>query len=167
MRVTEGRLAAALTRQRPAQRADAPTDPAAALLVEAMAEAYPQHSQEVREAGQFLCALVDSAEDHSDRLTPSVAMHTFVRDEATPPERMWAHLAATAQRDVLLGLSAQALLRGVRQPSQRTPAEHQAVLHTLFLLVRAFEVQEETDALERALHADDGEPTTPPPEHSR
>lgn len=161
MRVTEEQLAEALVRQGPANQPAEPVDPVAALLVEAMATTYPQHREAVREAAHFLCALVGSGEGQGPRLDPSVAMHAFVRHEHTPPEHMWSHLAATAERDVLLGLSAQAVLRGVHQQDRRSPAEHRAILHTLFLLLRAFEAQEETDALEHALHDDAVEPAEP------
>lgn len=153
MRVTAAHLAETLARPE-AARALAHDDPVAALLVESIATTEPDHAEQVREAGWSLCALVCSTEGTRVRLNPSVAMHTLVREQPTSPDRMWAHLAATAERDVLLGLSAQALLRGGRARAPRSPAEHRAVLRTLFLLVRTFEVQEETDALEQAWHAE-------------
>lgn len=153
MRVTEAHLAEMLARPETA-RDLARDDPVAALLVESIATTEPDHAEQVREAGWSLCALVRSTEGARVRLNPSVAMHTLVREQSTSPAHMWSHLAATAERDVLLGLSAQALLRGGRARARRSPAEHQAVLRTLFLLVRTFEAQEETDALEQVWHAE-------------
>lgn len=158
MRVTEEQLAEVLAQNEPARNSGGPADPVAALLVEAMATIYPAHCEEVREVGHFLCALIGSAEGHGAGLDASVAMHAFVRDEHVPPDRMWSHLAATAERNVLLGLSAQAVLRGVRRQGPRSETEHRAILHTLFLLIRAFEAHEETAALEQALQADAVEP---------
>lgn len=157
MRVTDAHLAEMLARPE-AARDLAHDDPVAALLVESSVTTEPEHAEQVREVGWSLCALIRSAEGARVRLSPSVAMHTVVRDQPTAPTHMWSHLAATAERDVLLGLSAQALLRGGRARARRSPAEHQAVLRTLFLLVRTFEAQEETDALEQAWHAE--QPTT-------
>lgn len=153
MRVTEAHLAEMLAGTEPA-RDLARDDPVAALLVESLATTEPEHAEHVREAGRSLCALVRSTEGARVQLNPSLAMHTLVREQLTSPDRMWSHLAATAERDVLLGLSAQALLRGGQARTRRSPAEHQAVLRTLFLLVRAFEAQEETDALEQAWQAE-------------
>lgn len=153
MRVTEAHLAEMLAGSEPA-RDLASDDPVAALLVESLATTESEHAEQVREAGRSLCALVRSTEGARVQLNVSLALHTLVREQLTPPERMWSHLAATAERDVLLGLSAQALLRGGQARARRSPAEHQAVLRTLFLLVRAFEAQEEADTLEQAWHAE-------------
>lgn len=170
MRVTDAQLADVLARDGSASRFTH-HDPAATFLVESMAATYPEHGAQVREVGQFLCGLVSSGEADGLELNPSLAMHTLLREEHTPPERMWSHLAATAQRDLLLGLSAQALLRGAgtQRHGKRSPAENHAVLHTLYVLVRAFEGQEETNALEWAVRAEcaEGSETLAPPEELR
>lgn len=159
MQVTEERLGKALTSGRPgAHLSD--TNPVAALIVESMAATHPEHADRVRHAGRFLCDLLwPSDGGHGPMLTLPVAMHTFLREEHTTPERMRAHLAQTTHRDVLLGLSTHALLtspRGLRRYG-RNARETEAVLRTLYVLLRMHESQEETDVLERALNESGGE----------
>jgi hypothetical protein len=156
MRITEERLTEVLA----GGARDAELDernPVAALVVESTAAAHaahPEQADEVREAGRTLCELLWPPHEAGPALTLPVAMHTFAREEHTPPAVMRGHLAQTAERDLLLGLSASALLR---QPSDHRQKEREAgdsepVLRTVYLLVRMCETQEETDALERAVN---------------
>lgn len=157
MKITEERLSEVLGRAEPgAHLADA--HPAAALIVESAAAADPQYADGVREAGRFLCDLLWPPDGSGGpTLTLPVAMHTYAREEHTAPADMWAHLGQTSRSDPLLGLATQALLR---QPSgsrrRRQPPgdlEREAVLRAVYLLVRMYENQESTEALERALEA--------------
>lgn len=155
MDVTEERLGEVLVRGEAGTHLSR-TSPVAALIVESMAATHPEHTERIREAGHFLCDLLwppDS--DGEPALTLSVAMHTFLREEHTSPAQMRGHLAKTTHRDLLLGLSAHALLSRPRAPRRygRGARETEAVLRTLYLLLRMHETQEETDALERALDA--------------
>lgn len=156
MHVTDERLSELLARGGPDRR-QSETNPVAALIVESMAATHPEHAGRVREAGHFLCDLLWSPDGGTaPALTLSVAMHTFLREEHTTPPEMRAHLARATDRDLLLGLCTHALLSRsrVRRRSRRTARETEAVLRTLYLVVRMHETQEETDALERALNTE-------------
>lgn len=160
MHVTEERLGRVLTAGPPGVHLS-DTNPVAALIVESMAATHPEHADRVREAGRFLCDLLWPSDSGPGlTLTLPVAMHTFVREEHTTPAQMRSHLAQTTHRDVLLGLSAYALLtpprRGLRRYG-RSGRETEAVLRTLYVLLRMYETQEETDTLERALNESGGE----------
>lgn len=159
MHVTEERLGKVLTAGPPGMHLS-DTNPVAALIVESMAATHPEHADRVRDAGRFLCELLwPSDSELGPMLTLPVAMHTFVREEYTTPAEMRAHLAQTTHRDLLLGLSAHALLtppRALRRYG-RSARETEAVLRTLYVLVRMHETQEETDTLERALTDSRGE----------
>lgn len=153
MRISEERLSEVLVGGGP--RSDFfHGNPVAALVVESAAAGHPGQAEEVREAGRMLCELLWPPDGGGLTLTLPVAMHTFLREEDTPPETMRAHLAQTAERDLLLSLAATALLRQPatgRRRGQRDGDRH-AVLRTVYLLVRMCETQEETDALERAVN---------------
>lgn len=159
MHVTEERLSQVLTAGPPGLHLS-DRNPVAALIVESMAATHPEHGDRVRQAGRFLCDLLwPPGPTSGPALTLPVAMHTFVREEHTTPAEMRAHLARTMRRDTLLGLSAHALLtppQGLRR-SGRSARETEAVLRTLYVLMRMYETQEETDALERALTDSGGE----------
>lgn len=153
MRVTEHRLTDALVRGDPGRRLEE-TDPVAAMIVESTAAGEPEHADRIRAAGRFLCDLLRPEHGGTAALTLSVAMHTFVREEHTSPAQMRTHLAQTVHRDLLLGLSAFALVapplrRGHRASSTE---DNEPVLRTVYLLLRMHEIQEETNALERALN---------------
>lgn len=155
MRVTERRLSEALTADEPGSRLSE-TNPVAALIIESAAATYPEHAEQVREAGRFLCDLLGSPEaGGAPKLTAPVAINTYNREEHTRAEQMRAHLARATHRDLLLGLATHALLSRSLDHRLNDPEtnEGEAVLRTLYLLVRMFETQEETDALERALKA--------------
>lgn len=126
------------------------TNPVAALLVESMAATHPDHADGVRDAGTFVLDLLRANEPATPKITLSVAMHVLSREEFTPLDDMRGYLASLAERDLLLGISAQALLA---QPSRlrrrRERAEHEAVVRTLYLLLRMVETQDDTDALAR------------------
>lgn len=128
-------------------------NPVAALVVESAAASHPEHADAVRDAGNFLCELLWPAGEEGPGLTLPVVAHTFVREQHTPAETMRAHLARVAQQDLLLSLSATALLRrpADRRHPGHTTAEAEPVLRTVYLLVRMAEAQEEVDALERAV----------------
>lgn len=153
MRITEDRLTEVLVGDEPRHR-PADANPVAAMIVESTAATYPQHAARIRRAGRFLCELLRPADSDTPTLTLPVAMHTFVREEHTSTQQMRAYLARTTHRDPLLGLSAHALLAQPRRRAcERRTGENEAVLRTVYLLVRMHEIQEETDALERALNA--------------
>lgn len=157
--VTEERLSQVLTTGSPGLHL-ADTNPVAALIVESMAATHAEHGDRVRDAGRFLCDLLWPPDPEAGpTLTLPVAMHTFVREEYTTLPEMRAHLARTTDRDVLLGLSTHALLtppRGLRRYG-RSARGTEAVLRTLYVLIRMYEAQEETNALERALIDSRGE----------
>lgn len=156
MRVTEDRLTEVLVRQEPGRHL-AETNPVAEMLVESTAATYPLHAERIRHAGRFFCELLCPGDGGAATLTLPVVSHTFVREEHTTEAQMRAHLARITHRDLLLGLAAHAVLRPSR-PGRgrdrlgRDPGECEAVLRTVYLLVRMHEIQEETDALERALN---------------
>lgn len=152
MSITESRLSELLAGREPVSD-PADRNPVAALVVESAASTHPERAEEIREAGRFLCELLWPPDAETPALTLTVAMHTFVRDEHTPPDEMRRHLVRTTDSDPLLGLSASALLRQprVHRLGRRMPRGDAAVLRTLYLLVRMHETQQETDALERAL----------------
>jgi hypothetical protein len=152
MPITDDRLSELLVRREPGSDL-ADRNPVAALVVESAAATHPERAEEIREAGRFLCELLWPPDDEAPTLTLPVAMHTFVREEHTPPEEMRRHLVRTTDSDLLLGLSASALLRQprVHRRGRRMPHGDAAVLRTLYLLVRMHETQAEITALERAL----------------
>jgi hypothetical protein len=147
MEVTEERLGEVLARGEPGAHLSSGSNAVPSLVVESMAATHPEHAERIREAGHFLCGLLWAHDGDGDpTLTLSVAMHTFLREERTTPARMRAHLSRTTHRDLLLGLSAHALLSQRRGPRRygRGARETEAVLRTLYLLVRMYETQEGT-----------------------
>jgi hypothetical protein len=154
MHLSETRLGDVLNHEdRAAQVADG--SPVAALVVESLAAIHPEHAEAVRDAAWFLCALLDSHDQNGTAaLRAPIATHTFSAERHTSAETMQRHLAQLPERDLLLGVAAQALLRRpVDEPTrQRSQAEHDAVRHALYLLLRMFETQEDSEALERAVH---------------
>lgn len=152
MRVTEHRLTQALVCEEPGRHLSE-TNPVAAMIVESSAATHPEHAERIRTAGRFLCDLLRPGDGDAAALTLPVAMHTFVQEEHATPAQMRRHLAQTTDRDLLLGLAAHALLAQSRQRDRREAAEEdEAVLRTVYLLVRMHEVQEEIDTLEHALN---------------
>ena len=150
MRVTEERLSAALSRNDHEHRL-LESNPVAALIVESMAASHPSCSQEIRQAGNFFLDVIGANERDATRLTLPVAMQVLARDEPTPLAEMRSSLAEIGERDLLLGLSIQALLpRSGLRKRRRSQREREAVVRTLYLLVGMFETQEEIDALEQA-----------------
>lgn len=151
MWVTDDRLTEALVRGQPGSHL-AETNPVAALIVESTATTYPQHAGRIRSAGRFLCDLLHPPGTGAPTLTLPVAMHTFVREEHTSAQQMRAHLGRTTHWDLLLGLSACALLACPRRHGRPAAGEADAVLRMVYLLVRMHEIQEETNELEQALN---------------
>ncbi len=150
MRVTEERLGAALSRNDHEHRL-LESNPVAALIIESMAASHPSCSQEVRQAGNFFLDIIGANERDGTRLTLPVAMQVLARDDAIPLAQMRSSLAEITERDLLLGLSIQALLpRSGLRKRRRNQREREAVVRTLYLLVGMFETQEEIDALEQA-----------------
>lgn len=156
MRISEERLSDALGRTtRGVPLGDA--HPVAAMLVESIAMAEPEHADDVRSAGRFLCELLWPGDGREGpALTLPVATHTYVREENTTPEEMRAHLGQTTGSDLLLGLATQALLRPpLGERAACGAGQRDAVLRVVYLLVRMYENQESTDALERAFEAEE------------
>lgn len=153
MHVTEERLSEVLSRRDHAEGL-LKTNPVAALILESMATAHPRHADSVRHAGGFLLDLLQGSDGDPTHLSLPVAMQVLSRDEFVPLEEMQAYLGEMASRDLLLGLSAQALLahpsrRRRRRRRQERKGEREAVTRTLYLLVRMFETQEEVDRLDQ------------------
>lgn len=155
MPVTEERLTAAVTRVERLHPRQYERNPVAGLIVESMAVSHREHEQGVRDAGAFLLDLLCADDPDTPCLTLPVAMQVLARDEAKPSDEMRCHLADMVRRDVLLGIAVHAL---VGRSADRwadadgeVEAGRQAVLRTLFLLLRMFEAQEEADALDRQL----------------
>lgn len=160
MRISEERLSKVLTRGDHG-RGLIERNPVAALIVEAMAAAHLKHGDEVKAAGALFCDLVGANEDDATRLSLPVAIQVLNRDEAVPVGRMRAHLAELAGRDLLLGMSVHALFGGSGIGKRRRHhRDRDAVVRTIYLLVRMFEAQEEADELERAVGL--GEPSEEP-----
>lgn len=153
MLVSDERLTAVLTRgkRRPPRAYD--HNPVAGLLVESMAVSHDGHGDAVRDAGTFILDLLRANDPGTPQLTLPVAMQILARDEVRPIDEVCCYLARTARKDVLLGIAVHALVGGSRD-RLRTPDKRrrEAVLRTLFLLLRMFEAQEEADALDRQLH---------------
>lgn len=153
MLVSHERLTAVLTRaeRRPPRAYD--HNPVAGLLVESMAVGHDGHAEAVRDAGTFILDLLRANDPGTAQLTLPVAMQVLSRDEAKPVDEMCCYLARTARKDVILGIAVHALVGDSRDRHQ-THIKHkrEAVLRTIFLLLRMFEAQEEADALDRQLH---------------
>ena len=151
MRVSEERLTTVLARADHSQGLSE-TNPVASLIVESIAASHPDHSDAIRDTGRFFLDLVEANEEHATRLTLPVAMHVLARDERLSARAMGEYLAEVAAGDLLLGISIHALLPPTeyRTRSRRAQRERAAVTRILYLLVRMFEAQEESDSLDRA-----------------
>lgn len=152
MLVSKERLTVVLTRaeRRPPRAYD--HNPVAGLLVESMAVDHDGHAVAVRDAGTFMLDLLRANDPATPQLTLPVAMQVLARDEVTPIDEVCCYLARTARRDVLLGIAVHAIV-GESRDRRRVDdkCRREAVLRTLYLLLRMFEAQEEADALDRQL----------------
>lgn len=148
MQVTEERLSLVLARRDHTRGLD--RNPVALLVLESMAASRAGHSGPIRKAGLFLLDLIGANEPDATVLTLPVAMQILRSEESIPAEAMRARLLEAGGRDLLLGLSLQALL-GEPALRRKQHERRDPVVRTLYLLIRMFEAQEETDALERAL----------------
>lgn len=154
MPISEERLTAVLTRPRRLHPRQYERNPVAGLIVESMAVSHRHHEQAVRDAGAFLLDLFRANDPDTPCLTLPVAMQVLQRDEARPVEELCSYLAETAKRDVLLGIAVNALVgRSVDDGGSSTDDRREAVLRTLYLLLRMFEAQEEADELDRRLRS--------------
>lgn len=152
MLVSEERLTTVLTRtrRRPPRAYD--RNPVAGMLVESMAVSHNGHADAVRDAGTFLLDLLRANDPGTAQLTLPVAMDVLARDEVTPIDEIRYYLAKTARRDVFLGIAVPALVnRSGGRLRTFEEGRREAVLRTLYLLLRMFEAQEEADALDRQL----------------
>lgn len=154
MRVTEERLSEMLARTEHVKTLSR-ANPVAVLIVEALAASEPEHRQTIREVGACLLGLLGSSGDTGPALSYPVALQVLMTHDRTEPGDMRAHLARLVGDDLLLGVSAQALLSRPVLRRRRTPrrsrAEQDAALKVVYLLVRMFQAQEEVDELNQTL----------------
>lgn len=151
MPISEERLSVVLTRPQRRHPRQYERNPVAGLIVESMAVSYREHEHAVREAGAFLLDLFRANDPDTPCLTLPVAMQVLQRDEARPVAQVCTHLAEAARRDVLLGIAVNALVSRSVDGDGAADGRRDAVLRTLYLLVRMFQAQEEADALDRHL----------------
>ncbi|HVM00972.1 MAG TPA: hypothetical protein VM324_16905 [Egibacteraceae bacterium] len=156
--VSEERLRVVVTRERRTPPRLYERNPVAGLIVESMAKASDRHEHAVRDAGAFLLDLLRANEPEAPCLSLPVAMRVLARDEARPMDDVCCYLSRTARQDVLLGIAVHALVGGCVGPRRRrqehTDARREAVIRTLYLLLRMFEAQQQVDDLHHHYAAD-------------